>query len=85
MHCFLRRDTRITILEGPFTVQRGWVDSTVFRKPTGLDEQAYCYQATLDFGKWVTVRWDHFAPSWLNDDDLVWLLERLRSLMFPKT
>ena len=85
MKCFLGRNTPITILEGLFTGQRGWVDSIVFRKPTGSDEEAFCYQATLDSGTWITVRWDHVAPGWLSDDDLAWLLERLPKLTFPKT
>ena len=84
MHCFLGRDTPITILEGAFSGQRGWIDSVVFRKPTGSEERAFCYQATLVSGKWVTVRWDHVTPGWLSDDDLRWLLERLPRLTFPK-
>jgi hypothetical protein len=82
MHRFFGRDTRITILEGPFTSQRGWVDSIAFRKPDGSDERAFCYQTTLESGKWVTIRWDHVAPGWLSDDDLTWLLERLPRLTF---
>ncbi len=84
MQRFFGRDTPITILEGPFTGQRGWVDSVVFNKPDGADERAFCYQATLQSGQWVTVRWDHVAPGWLTDDDLIWLLERLPRLTFPK-
>jgi hypothetical protein len=84
MHKFLGRDTPITILEGPFTAQRGWVDSIVFKEPTGSEERAFCYQATLASGKWIIVKWDHVAPGWLNEDDLEWLLERLPRLTFPK-
>jgi hypothetical protein len=84
MKRFLGRDTAITILEGPFTGNRGWVDSVVYRTPDGANEGAFCYQATLQSGKWVTVRWDHVAPGWLSDDDLAWLLERLPRLTFPK-
>jgi hypothetical protein len=84
MHIFLGRDTRITVLEGPFTRQKGWVDSIVFKEPDGSQERAFCYQATLESGKWIKVRWDHVAPGWLNDDDLAWLLERLPKLTFPK-
>jgi hypothetical protein len=84
MHCFHGRDTPITIVEGEFTGQRGWVDSVVFRKPPDSEEGAFRYQAILQSGKWVTVRWDHVAPGWLSDDDLIWLLERLPKLTFPK-
>jgi hypothetical protein len=66
MHRFLDRDTRITILGGPFTGQKGWVDSIAFKEPTGSEERAFCYQATLESGKWVKVRWDHVAPGWLS-------------------
>jgi hypothetical protein len=84
MHRFLARDTRITILEGPFTGQKGWVDCIAFQQPTGSEERAFCYQVTLESGKWINVRWDHVAPGWLSDDDLMWLLERLPRLTFPK-
>jgi hypothetical protein len=84
MHKFLDRDTRITILEGSFTGQKGRVSSMAFQQPTGSEERAFCYQATLESGKWVHVRWDHVAPGWLSDDDLAWLLERLPRLTFPK-
>jgi hypothetical protein len=50
MHRFLARDTRITILEGPFTGQKGWVDCIAFQQPTGSEERAFCYQATLESG-----------------------------------
>ena len=84
MHCFHGRDTPITILEGACSGQRGWVDSVVFQNPTVSEERAFCYQVTLVSGKWVTVRWDHVAPGWLSDDDLMWLLDRLPRLTFPK-
>jgi hypothetical protein len=42
--------TRITILEDPFTGQKGWVDAIVFQQPTGSEERAFCYQVTLDLG-----------------------------------
>ena len=84
MKRFFGRDTAITILEGPFTGKRGWVDSVVYSNPDGADERTFCYQATLQSGKWVTVRWDHVAPGWLNDADLEWILERLPRLTFPK-
>ena len=56
MLCFHGRDTPITILERACTRQRGWVDSVVFREPTGAEERAFCYQVTLASGQWVTVR-----------------------------
>ena len=84
MHCFHGRDTRITILEGAWTGRRGWIDSVIFREPTGAEERAFYYQVTLASGQWVTVHWDHVAPGWLTDDDLVWLLERLPRLTFLK-
>jgi hypothetical protein len=84
MQRFFGRDTAITILEGPFAGKRGRVDSVVYSKPDGSDELTFCYQATLQSGKWVTVRWDHVAPGWLNDADLEWILERLPRLTFPK-
>jgi hypothetical protein len=62
MHKFLPKDTRITILEAPFASQKGWVDSIAFQEPTGSEERAFCYQTTLESGKWVNVRWDHVAP-----------------------
>jgi hypothetical protein len=70
MHRFLARDTRITILEGPFTGQKGWVDCVAFQQPTGSEERAFCYQATPESGKWIKVCWDHLVPGWLGDDDL---------------
>jgi hypothetical protein len=82
MHCFFGRDTRITILEGACTGQKGWVDSIAFKKPTGFEERAFCYEATLESGKWINVRWDHVASGWLSDEDLAWLLERLPQLTF---
>jgi hypothetical protein len=85
MYKFLTRGSRITILEGPYTGQKGWVDSIAFGQPTGVEEKAFCYQATLESGKWINVRCLHVAPGWLNDDDLVWLLGRLPRLTFPKT
>jgi hypothetical protein len=84
MHRFLARDTPITILEGPFTGQKGWVEAIAFQQPTGSPERAFCYQATLESGQWVTVRCDQVAPGWLRDADLAWLLERLPRLTFPK-
>jgi hypothetical protein len=74
----------ITILEDPHTGQKGWVSSVTFYQPDGFEERGFCYQATLESGKWIIVRWDHVAPGWLNDDDLAWLLERLPYLTFPK-
>jgi hypothetical protein len=74
------RDTRITFLEGPFTGQKGWVNSIAFQQATGSEDRAFCYQTTLESGKWINVKWDHVAPDWLNDDDLAWLLERLPRL-----
>jgi hypothetical protein len=71
MHKFLPRGTRITTLEGPFTGQKGWVDSIAFQQPIGLEERAFCYQATLESGEWINVKWDHVAPGWLNDNDVV--------------
>lgn len=41
MHKFLARDTRITILEGPFTGQKGWVSSEAFQEPTGSHERGF--------------------------------------------
>jgi hypothetical protein len=67
---FLRPGTRITILEGPFTGQKGWVDAIAFQQPTGPAERAFCYQATLQSGQWVNVRCDQVAPGWLRDADL---------------
>jgi hypothetical protein len=84
MPVFLRSGTRITVLEGQLTGQKGWVKSITFDKPTGSEERAFSYQVTLESGKWAMVRWDHVAPGWLNDDDLSWLLERLPKLTFPK-
>jgi hypothetical protein len=84
MYKFLSRGSRITILEGPYTGQKGWVNSIAFQQPTGFEERAFCYQATLGSGKWINVRCLHVAPGWLNDDDLAWLLERLPRLTFPK-
>jgi hypothetical protein len=84
MYKFLPRDTRITILEGPHIGQKGWVNCIAFYQPDGFEERAFCYHATLESGKWVTVRCLHVAPGWLNDDDLAWLLERLPKLTFPK-
>jgi hypothetical protein len=84
MYKFLPRDTRITILEGPFTSEKGWADAIADKQPAGLEERAFCYQATLESRKWIWVRWDQIDPGWLNDDDLAWLLERLPRLTFPK-
>jgi hypothetical protein len=84
MYKFLPRGSRITILEGPYIRQKGWVNSIAFQQPTGFEERAFCYQATLESGKWINVRCLHVAPGWLNDDDLAWLLERLPRLTFPK-
>jgi hypothetical protein len=82
MHIFLGRDTRITVLEGPFTGQKGWVDSIVFKEPDVSQERAFCYQATLESEKWIKVHWDYVTLRWLSDDDLMWLLERLPKLTF---
>jgi hypothetical protein len=84
MHKFLPSGTRITVLAGPFTGQKGWVEAIAFQAPTGSQERAFCYQAKLESGKWVNVRCDQVAPGWLSDDDLAWLLERLPFLTFPK-
>jgi hypothetical protein len=84
MHRFPDKDTRITILEGPFTGQKGWVSSVAFQQPTGSEERAFCYQVALESGKWMNVRWDHVALGWLNDDNLAWPLERLPRLTVPK-
>jgi hypothetical protein len=84
MYQFLSIDTPITILEGPFTGQKGWVEAIAFQQPTGSAERAFCYQATLQSGKRGNVRCDQVAPGWLRDDDLAWLLERLPRLTFPK-
>jgi len=84
MYKFLPRGTRITVLEGPYTGYRGWVDSIVFQQPTGNEVRAFCYQTTLESGNWVNVCAISVAPGWLNDEYLAWLLERLPKLTFPK-
>jgi hypothetical protein len=43
--------TGITVLEGPFIGQKGWVDAIIFQQPTGSEERVFCYQATL-CGSW---------------------------------
>ena len=60
------------------------MDSIAFQQPTGSEDRAFCYQATLESGKWVNVRALGVAHGWLNDDDLAWLLERLPKLTFLK-
>jgi hypothetical protein len=67
MYKFLERGSCITILEGPLTGQKGWINCVTFQKPTGLEEEerGFCYQATLESGKWVIVRCLHVTPGWL--------------------
>ena len=84
MFKFLPMGTRITILEGPYTGQKGWVNSVAYQQPTGSEERAFCYQTTLESGKWVNIRALSVPPGWLSHDDLEWLLEKLPRLTFPK-
>jgi hypothetical protein len=58
------------------------IDSSVETPASLSEERAFCYQGTLESGKWIKVRWDYVTPGWLSDDDLMWLLERLPRLIF---
>jgi hypothetical protein len=84
VYMFLISGSRISILEGPYAGQKGWVECIAYQQPTGSDERCHCYQAKLESGKWINVRTCGVAPGWLNDDDMAWMIEMLPRLTFPK-
>jgi hypothetical protein len=59
---FLARDTRITILEGPFTAEKVGVTALPSSNQM-VSGKGFYYQATLKSGKWIKVRREHVPPG----------------------